>query len=312
MACAIVFVAGCAFSVSLLLKNLKTLQFLVTRNVIPGSFEMIIPHPGHYQIWYEYSGVFENKTYATGKKIPSGLACEVRHKARGNKIMLIPAGSSATYSIGSRHAINLWGIDIEEPGLYEFTGDYEPGWEGPQLILTVTPGLWELAGQAFNRIAFPLFLIACVFLLAILLIIAAFLRYLRRKTSACEGTSPLTSAPLAQEPLPYHRTAAAFCHLGALAFWLGVPFGNIIVPLIIWLLTKNESPFVDAQGKESLNFQISMTIYFFSALFLVLLLIGIPLLIFLSLAEFILVIIAAVQASDGKSYRYPFTMRFIR
>ena len=56
-------------------------------------------------------------------------------------------------------------------------------------------------------------------------------------------------------------TWATFCHVGALSLYLGIPFGHIVVPLVIWLIKKNEFPYVDEQGKESLNFQISMTIY---------------------------------------------------
>ncbi|MFQ6115959.1 MAG: DUF4870 domain-containing protein [bacterium] len=106
------------------------------------------------------------------------------------------------------------------------------------------------------------------------------------------------------------RTWATLCHLGALAGFI-IPFGNIIAPLVIWLVKKDESPFVDDQGKESLNFQISMTIYFLVAVLLVLILIGIPLLIVLGIFEIVMVVIAAVKASNGEKYRYPVTIRFI-
>ena len=51
------------------------------------------------------------------------------------------------------------------------------------------------------------------------------------------------------------RTWALFCHIGALAGFI-FPFGNIIAPLVIWLIKKEEYPLVDDQGKESVNFQI--------------------------------------------------------
>ncbi len=51
------------------------------------------------------------------------------------------------------------------------------------------------------------------------------------------------------------RTWAMLCHIGAFAGYI-IPFGHIIAPLVIWLIKKDESPFVDDQGKESLNFQI--------------------------------------------------------
>ena len=73
------------------------------------------------------------------------------------------------------------------------------------------------------------------------------------------------------------RTWAAFAHLSALLGIL-IPFGNLIAPLAIWLLKKNESAFIDDQGKESLNFQISVLIYGFIAAVLVFVAIGIFLL----------------------------------
>src|SRR5688572_27353843 len=61
------------------------------------------------------------------------------------------------------------------------------------------------------------------------------------------------------------RTWAAFCHLGALSKFIGVPFGNLIVPVVLWIIGRGESVFIDDHGKESINFQISMTIYMFLA-----------------------------------------------
>ena len=100
------------------------------------------------------------------------------------------------------------------------------------------------------------------------------------------------------------------CHLAALSKYVGIPFGNIIGPLIIWLIKREEMPFVNEEGKESLNFQISMTIYMIvSALFC---LIGLPLIFVLIIVDIIYVVLAAVKASSGQSYKYPLTIRFIQ
>ena len=106
------------------------------------------------------------------------------------------------------------------------------------------------------------------------------------------------------------RTWAMFCHLGALAGYI-IPFGNIIAPLVIWLIKKDESPFVDDQGKESLNFQISITIYALVALVLTLIIIGFFLLLAVGIFALVMVIVAAVKANDGEKYRYPLCIRFI-
>ena len=101
------------------------------------------------------------------------------------------------------------------------------------------------------------------------------------------------------------------CHLTALAMFV-VPFGNIIGPLVVWLLKKDEYPFVDEQGKESMNFQISMIIYLFVSGFLILAGIGLIMLPLLFIADLILVVVAAVKVSDGETYQYPLTIRFLK
>jgi len=107
------------------------------------------------------------------------------------------------------------------------------------------------------------------------------------------------------------RMWAMFAHISAVAGYI-FPFGNIIGPLVIWILKKDEYPFVNDQGKESLNFQISITIYVFISIILVFLLIGIPILIVVGLFALIMVIIAAINSYDGKAYRYPLTIRLIK
>ena len=107
------------------------------------------------------------------------------------------------------------------------------------------------------------------------------------------------------------RTWAMLSHLSALVGYSIVPFGNVVAPLIIWLIRKDQSWFVDDQAKEAINFQISMVIYALISIPLVLLLIGIVLLIFLYVFGIVMVIIAAIKANDGVQYRYPVTIRFI-
>ena len=107
------------------------------------------------------------------------------------------------------------------------------------------------------------------------------------------------------------RTWCVLCHAAAL---LGLFFhflGHLGGPLIVWLLKRGDSPEIDANGKESLNFQISMLIYDAVAFILCFVLIGVPILIALWIMNTVFVIIASVKTSEGKFYRYPFTIRFI-
>jgi uncharacterized Tic20 family protein len=82
-------------------------------------------------------------------------------------------------------------------------------------------------------------------------------------------------------------------------------------PLIVWLVKRADSPEIDAHGKESLNFQLSMLIYNVVALILCIVLIGIPILILLYILNIVLVIVASIKASEGVLYRYPLTIRFL-
>jgi uncharacterized protein len=82
--------------------------------------------------------------------------------------------------------------------------------------------------------------------------------------------------------------------------------------LIVWLAKRSDSPEIDEHGKESLNFQISMLIYNVIAGLLCLVLIGFIILAILHILNLVLVIIASIQASEGKFYRYPITIRLIK
>ena len=132
-----------------------------------------------------------------------------------------------------------------------------------------------------------------------------------------------TPQAIPQAPATPNRTWEVFCHLSALTLLLGVPFGNILGPLIVWLIKRGDSPAVDAHGKESLNFQISLLIYLAAATgvtaLLTLVLIGIllwPLLIIAFIVwpviDLIFVIIASVRAGNGEFYRYPLTLRMLQ
>lgn len=107
------------------------------------------------------------------------------------------------------------------------------------------------------------------------------------------------------------RMWAMLAHISAVAGFI-FPFGNIIGPLLIWILKKEEYPFVDDQGKEALNFQISITFYVIISIILVFVIIGIPLIIIVGLFALIMAIIAAINAYDGNAYRYPLTFRVIK
>lgn len=107
------------------------------------------------------------------------------------------------------------------------------------------------------------------------------------------------------------RTWCVLAHATALVGFLVPVAGHIVGPLIVWLAKRQDSPEIDAHGKESMNFQISMLIWNAIAAILIIVLIGIPILILLHILNIIFVIVASIQASEGKLYRYPLAIRLI-
>lgn len=113
-------------------------------------------------------------------------------------------------------------------------------------------------------------------------------------------------------PITNVRTWSALCHASALlGVFIHFP-GHLLGPLIVWLVKRDDSPEIDAHGKEALNFQISMLIYNVVAAVFCLVLVGFLFLAVLWVLNAVFVIIAAIQASEGKFYRYPMTIRFLQ
>jgi uncharacterized Tic20 family protein len=88
-------------------------------------------------------------------------------------------------------------------------------------------------------------------------------------------------------------------------------FFSIFPGLIVWLLKKDESPYISDQAREALNFQITLLIAYLVAGVLVFILIGFLLIFLIWLANIIFSILAAVAASRGENYRYPLSLRLI-
>jgi hypothetical protein len=133
---------------------------------------------------------------------------------------------------------------------------------------------------------------------------------------------PVTPAPATPPPANPEQQARMWnmlCHLSALAGFIGVPFGNLIGPLIIWQLKKNEFPSVDVHGKAALNFQITATIAAIAVVLACIVLsffcfgwLLIPAVALVGLAALVFTIIAGVKANNGEEYQYPFSFQFVK
>jgi uncharacterized Tic20 family protein len=109
-------------------------------------------------------------------------------------------------------------------------------------------------------------------------------------------------------PAPLDSNDKLWIALSHLSLLLGV---GILLPLIIYVVKKSDSPEVASQSREALNFHISVYIYAFIFTLLSALFIGIPLLILLGLGSVVLAILATIKAVDGRDYRYPLTLRLV-
>lgn len=107
------------------------------------------------------------------------------------------------------------------------------------------------------------------------------------------------------------RQWAMICHFAA-ALGFICPFGNLIGPLIIWQMKKDQHAFIDEQGKEALNFQLTVSIAAIVCILLMLVLIGFLLMSLLCIGTLVLTIIAGIKAGEGRPYRYPFCWRLVK
>ena len=144
------------------------------------------------------------------------------------------------------------------------------------------------------------------------------------ETAASEGKPPepepqtaATPAPLpgtdgSVDPVKRGQTWATVAHLAALAGYLGVPLGYVLGPLVVWLTTKDKYRFADDQGKEALNFQLTVLVCTLACLPLLCLCVGALLMAALHVFNLVLIIVAAIRTSNGEAYRYPICIRFLR
>ena len=141
------------------------------------------------------------------------------------------------------------------------------------------------------------------------------------ETNPQNNASPAAGAAAA--PSAEERKWATIAHLSALlgalltSGWAG-SIGFFVGPLIIWLMKRESMPFVNDQGKEALNFAITVSIACFALLLFTILSLGIgalitvPLFVAIGITALVLIVIAAIKANEGVAYRYPFSLRLVK
>jgi len=129
------------------------------------------------------------------------------------------------------------------------------------------------------------------------------------ESGAGEGAGAGASGPISRDA----RKWAMICHIIALVGLLGNLIGFFVGPLLVWLIKKEDDPFIDEQGKEAVNFQLTMLMTMLVIALLCFVLIGfllVPIVVPIVLVMMIVFpIIAAIKANDGEHYRYPLSFR---
>lgn len=126
------------------------------------------------------------------------------------------------------------------------------------------------------------------------------------------------SPPPSGVPSPEERQWGLFGHLSALTGLFTGGIGNIVGPLIIWLIKKDTMAFASDQAKEALNFNLTLLIIAVVLTLVTVFTFGLgifitmPLAVILGIAWLVLTIMAAVKANNGEAYRYPFTLRLVK
>jgi uncharacterized Tic20 family protein len=125
-----------------------------------------------------------------------------------------------------------------------------------------------------------------------------------------EPTEPEASAPA--PPTENERTWGMLAHLSALAGLVMPLVGIVLGPLAVWLARRDDSAFVAEHAKEALNFNLSVLLGAIACMLLMLVFVGFLLGSALFILWLVMTLIAAIKASEGQPYRYPFSLRFVK
>jgi len=304
----ILFLACGVGSVVMLMSTIFDALSGGVRFVVPGELTVTIEEPGKYTLWNETNSVHNGRLYPGSTELPGSLEIRVSDAFTGSTIPL-RSSSSARETFGSTERTAISDIIFDRPGEYriEVSGRFS---ERVFLLRRSACSDVLKALAAF----IPLSILGWI--AAPLIALVVFIRRSSAKKAVRKESAEITTGPAqtghgTSSREDRDQTWATFCHLGSFAGYF-FPFANIIVPLVIWLTKKEEYPLVDDQGKESLNFQISMTLYYLLSSILIIAVIGVFLLVGLGIFNLIAVTVAGVKANRGEKFRYPLCIRFVR
>jgi uncharacterized Tic20 family protein len=264
-----------------------------TRLMVPGETDLQINKPGNYLIYYE-TNAFSAFNMANNQ-LGRNFGITIMDLVTGYELALKRPEFSGTETFGTTIRQVIAKVQFDTLGTYSAIVDGEiPSGDGllirkfdiAELIKSM---LWVFGLIFLGFIAGPV--------MALVVLVK------RQHYKQIHRGEPITEKE--------ERQWAMFAHIGTFSSMF-VPLGNIIAPIVIWQMKKNDSEFVVEQAKESLNFQITLFIYALISFLLVFIIIGFFLIFALVIFGLIMVIIGGIKANEGEDFRYPMTLRLVK
>lgn len=294
-----VFLLGIIFSICYLYKAFT--QPVSVIEITPQTKTVHVNSPGKYTLWIIRSKSTEHAKDVSIDKAPALFnqsTISFKNTATGTSS---PITLEKGWHFQTKETVRFSGGDV----VFDKPGEYSVAIANPPketfILYLHKPHFAQILKYGILSLVFLVLAIALSLLIALIVFI--------------KRTNPLQSQPLDMESLKDQSAVgtgwAVACHLSGFAGFL-FPFGNILVPLLLWAFKRTESPYIDFHGKEAINFQISVSIYYLICIILSVIIIGLLLMPLLAAFQIIAMIIAAISASHGNLFRYPLSLRFLK
>jgi uncharacterized protein len=261
--------------------------------MVPGETDLQINKPGTYMIFYATS-VFTQRNMAE-YQLGRDFGMAFMDLATGEELALKPPKFPITQEYGTTALRAIAQVQFDTLGSYSATvaGQIPSGDELVvrrfDMVELIKGIVWGFALIILGFIAGPV--------MALVILVK------RQNYKRIHRGEPISEK---QE-----RQWAMLAHIGTFSS-IFIPMGNFIAPIVIWQIKKHESDFVVEQAKESLNFQITLILYFIISIPLCFIIIGFFLIFALVIFGLIMVIVGGIKANDGMDFCYPLTLRLIK
>ena len=264
-----------------------------TQLMVPGETDLEINKPGTYIIYYETSlFTLPNMVH---NQLGQTFGMAFMDLATGEELALKPPEFPISHEYGTTALQGIAQVQFDTLGAYSATvAGQIPG--GDKLMLRRFDMVELIKGLVWGFVLIFLGFIAGPVMALVVLVKRQNYKRLHR------------NEPIGEKE---ERQWAMFAHLGTFSSMF-VPLGNFIAPIVVWQMKKHESDFVVEQAKESLNFQITLILYFIISIPLCFIIIGFFLIFALVIFGLIMVIVAGIKANDGMDFCYPMTLRLIK